>query len=275
MTEDESTILYEIDQLYKEGLRLKNAKLYESAEVVLEKARTKAEPLRNAELTARILDALGGTAFCANNYVQAESLYRDAISRLESGLHPEHGDIAPILDHLSRLFIAEGNFEAARQTSERSLSLKEKTFSPNHSEIIESMRMCAIVDNELGDFDQAAKLLQKGMTILEKSTIGIFEEFVLALAKVYHTQNKNEEAQKLYKQALEAFSARSGRRLRCGRALSEYARFLEDTGRHEEAVAARSRVSILEQDIGTIDQDESLPNNDVYQRITYPVTTFH
>jgi tetratricopeptide (TPR) repeat protein len=265
---------YEIDELYNEAMRLKSRKLYESAAVILDKAIAGAANIQDLGLSAQLLDARGCVAFCAGDYQTAREKLISALGKLEVMFSPVHGSVAPVLDHLCRLNIAENKFAAAKPLAERSLSIKERCYHPAHSEVFEAMRMCAIIDEELGDYERAENLLVKGITLLKPMTIGIYEEFLVSLANVYRSQKMNEKAEALYKQALDLFEKRSGRTLRAAHAFNEYAKFLEMEGRASDASQMRGRAAIMEQNIQTIEEDESLPSTEAYQRISYPMNTF-
>lgn len=265
---------YEVGELYKEAMRLKSKKLYESAAVILDKALAKAANIQDLGLSAQLLDARGCVAFCAGDFETARENLLKALGQLEVMFNPEHGSLAPVLDHLCRLYIAEEKFSAAKPLAERSLAIKEKSYYPAHSEIFEAMRLCAIVDEELGDYESAEKLLVKGMTLLKPTTIGVFEEFLVALANLYRAQKQSDKAEALYKQALDVFEKRSGRTLRAAHAMNEYAKFLEQEGRASDASRLRTHAAIMEQNIQTIEEDPALPNSESYQRISYPMNTF-
>lgn len=235
------------------------------------------DPVRQA----RILDELGTVSFWSGKHAQAEDYYQQALSKLERAFYSAHPFLAPVLQHLAHLYIAMDRFESASAVAHRTLAIRQSTQLQTDSATIENLRMCAVIELELGHLSEAESLLRRAIDILEPSTLGPFEEFVYLLAEVYQMQGKNDDAEGCYKQALATYAQRLGRPARYAACLSDYAKFLRQLGRVRDAerlelgVPRLLEASNLEKALGVREMDRELPDTEVYQCLSYPVTIFH
>ncbi len=272
-----NTPQYQIDQLIEEGLLLRTRGLYRHSAGIFKLAMSQYEEnvWLDIKIKARILDELGNCYFCIGDFDQAKSYYFRSLEITERRWHKEHANLTPVLDHLSQLCMAEKTFDQAIGTCKRSLAIKEKYLAATNANVLESMRMCAIIEIELGNFKEAKSLLEKGIAVLKETTIGPVEEFVYVLARVNEKQGRAEKAESLYKQAIDTFTQRGGRAGRLARCLKDYSAFVRDQGRSEEAESLLKKAMSSEEGARANELDEGLPNSDCYQRLIYPVSSFH
>jgi len=90
---------------------------------------------------------------------------------------------------------------------------------------------------EQGNFSEAEQLFQSALKEAEQLKIsGPAAQTILHLAKTYHAEKKDSEAEPLYKRAIEIY-ANSDRpnRFHAVAAIQGYAQFLRDTNRSKEA----------------------------------------
>jgi tetratricopeptide (TPR) repeat protein len=221
---------------------------------------------------AVILDELGNDCFCRGEYAEAELHYHQTIAFLEQVFDPQHMCVSLVLDHLARLFIMQERYDEAELLCLRSLAIKQASLLLADKDTLECMRMTAIVKICLGKFDEAEKLLKKAIDVLEPSTIGPFEEFLRLLARVYDGKGQKDEAERCFKKAVEMFRTRQGQQSGLAQCERDYARLLDKQNRHVEADSARRVAAVAE---SYRQRADDLPENEVYQPLSYPVTIFH
>lgn len=266
--------LTSIHELCAKGRRLRRAGRDADAKAALNQAMSiyRSEPELDEVNLAIICDESGNVCFCRKEYAEAEMQYKQAADILERVFDSRHSSIAVVLDHLARMYIIQGNYELAEPVCKRSLEIKKSSLLAQDADTLESMRMCAIVEMGLGRNDEAEKLLSEAIKILEPSTIGPFEEFVRLLARVYEARGDKDKAEKCYKRAIDVFMSRKGQQMGLAQCELDYARLLEQLGRHEEAEHARRIAQIAE--LHRIKFDD-LPESPDYQPLSYPATIFH
>jgi len=267
----------QIDQLIEEGLLLRTRSLYRHAAGIFKLALSQYEENSwlDTKIKAQILDEAGNCYFCIGDFAEAKKYYYRSLEISEKRWHKEHANLTPVLDHLSQLCVAEGTFDQALISCKRSLSIKEKYLSSTSANVLESMRMCAIIQMELSNFEAARSLLESGIAVLKPTTIGPVEEFMFVLARLNAKQGKSQEAENLYKQAIDTFTKRAAKAGRLAHCLRDYAAFLRDQGRYEDVESILKKARSSEEGERANEFDESLPNNECYQRLNYPVSTFH
>ncbi|MBX9692345.1 MAG: tetratricopeptide repeat protein, partial [Cyanobacteria bacterium] len=221
---------------------------------------------------ALIQEELGNICFCRQEFEQAELNYQQSAAIMEEVFDPEHAYISGILDNLARLYIMQERYEEAELVCKRSLKIKEKTILAQDCSTLESMRMMAIVEICLQKFDYAEVLLNKAIAILEPSTIGPFEEFLRLLGRVHEGKGDREKAEQCYRRSIEVFMHRQGQQSGLASCELDYARFLDELGRTAEATRARRVAEVAERNRLPTDD---LPENSVYQPLSYPMTIFH
>lgn len=266
--------LSSIHELCAKGRQLRRSGQDDQAKVALQAALStyRKEPDLDEVNLAIILDELANVCFCRAEYAEAEEHYLQAIHILEQVFDPTHSSVSMVLDHLARLYIVEGNYSAAEPICQRSLSIKKSTLLAQDAETLECMRMLAIVEFLLGKYDEAEDLLKKAIDILEPSTIGPFEEFVRLLGRVYAARGDQSKAEENYRKAISVFMSRKGQQIGLAQCELDYARLLEQLGRHEESEQARQIARVAEMNRPKVDD---LPESSEYQPLSYPVTIFH
>jgi tetratricopeptide (TPR) repeat protein len=272
-----NTPKFQIDQLIEEGILLRARSLYRHSAGIFKLALGQYDENSwlDSKIKARLLDEIGNSYFCLGDYAQAKNYYLGALEITERRWHKEHPNLTPVLDHLCQLCLVEGTFEQALPHCKRSLAIKEKCLAAANANVLESMRMCAIIETELGNYKQAQYLLEAGISVLKPTTIGPVEEFVYVLARVNEKQGKDEKAESLYKEAIDTFTQRAGRAGRLAHCLRDYAEFVRKQGRHEDAESLLKKAKSSGEGDKAMGLNDTLPNSDCYQRLVYPVSTFH
>ncbi|MBY0550818.1 MAG: tetratricopeptide repeat protein [Candidatus Obscuribacterales bacterium] len=282
-TFENSEALTKMDHLIGIAKELRKGRQNVAAEGLMNEALVICKQLESedAKHLYQILDELGTIAFWNGKHPEAEQYYKEALETAESATYASHSCVAPILDHLAHLYIAMDRFDSAGESARRALAVRRATVLKTDAATLESMRMCAIIEIELDHMDEAKALLREAIAILEPATIGPFEEFVYLMAQAYQMEGRNADAEGCYKQALLTFESRRGRPARHASCLQDYANFLRQQGRVKDAeklepmLPRLNEAVVMEEAAGTSEVYHDLPNTDIYQVLSYPVTIFH
>lgn len=282
-TFENSEELSKMDHLLERSTELRKNHQNVEAEGLMNEALAVSRRMETPEYghLCQILDELGAISFWNGKHAEAEQYYKEALETAELATYPGHSSVVPILDHLAHLYIAMDRFDSAGEAARRALSVRQATILKTDAATLESMRMCAIIEMELGHTDEAKALLKEAIAILEPATIGPFEEFVYLTAQIYQMEGRNAEAEGCYKQALLTFTRRHGRPARHAACLQNYTNFLRQLGRVKDAeklepMLPRLNAAVaMEEAAGTSEVYHDLPNTDIYQVLSYPVTIFH
>lgn|SRR5574341_1374118 len=179
----------------------------DSAKVVGKMALEKAKAQFGKEDTtiALLLHRLGVYNHLKRNYLEAESLYKEALAIWESGVGEEHPAAANVLCDLAKLYLDQDRYSESMPLYKRSLTIKEKLYGLYNLELVTTLDMLAdiffIQDNSV----EAEPLLKRALDIRLK-TIGPDHPDVAnnlsKLASIYMNLERYEEAKPLLDRSL-------------------------------------------------------------------------
>jgi len=194
------------------SLRLEQG-MYAAAESSLTAAlkicRESAEP--KPTLLALTLNDLGLICFKTGRYVEAETLYVEAMEMWESA--GSSGGVASALNNLGGLYYKEGRYEEALQCHERALRLRRKHYNPGYTEIAGSLNHLGVLYCDFGRFFEAEEAFREALDIRIK-TVGRKHwrvgQILSNKARLYQRQGLCDEAEAFYRQSLEVLDSALG-----------------------------------------------------------------
>jgi tetratricopeptide (TPR) repeat protein len=139
------------------------------------------------------------------SYVEAESLYEQALRIGEPRLGSEHPLVAEALYGQARLYFKQDKYEEAESLYQRALLIREQTLEAEHPLIAEVLGGLAILYYRRGQYVKAEPFYERALYIQEQ-TLGPEHPQVASvlndLAGLYEEQGKYGEAEPLYQRAL-------------------------------------------------------------------------
>jgi len=118
---------------------------------------------------ARTLSNLAILRRQQGDLVEAEQLYRRALTIRERQQGPDHPDVAATLNNLAGVLAAQGNYDAAQPLLERALNVRQKALGNDHVLTAESLSNLALLYAAQGNADAAEPLYQRAVAILERN----------------------------------------------------------------------------------------------------------
>lgn len=140
-------------------------------------------------------------------FVNAEPLYNRILAICKNAFGPEHSNMVTVFNTIADNYCDQGKYAKADTLYRQALSVCEKTPAAENTKV-EVLR--SLVGNYMrkGDVDEANKLSESAGNILAKNAKPQTSQFtglsktVSALADIYVTKAKYNEAEKLYARAL-------------------------------------------------------------------------
>ncbi len=129
---------------------------------------------------------------------EAESLYRRALSLVETWQNPTSPDMAQVLTALAEVCQAEGKYVEAEQFFRRALIIRHKAFGPEHPFVVESLESLASVSLLQHKYGQAERFYRQCIKALQSThdpNDPMLAQAMEHLARLYHAQGKMGEAE--------------------------------------------------------------------------------
>lgn len=141
--------------------------LYEQAEPRLRQALTRRERLLGPE-HADVAASLTELATLYQGQGRpAEPLFLRALAIREKALGRNHPDVAVTLNNLAVLYAARGEFVRARPLFERALAIRRSALGPSHPEVAKTLNNLGSIARQLGNDAEGERLLLEGLRIRE------------------------------------------------------------------------------------------------------------
>jgi tetratricopeptide (TPR) repeat protein len=148
------------------GMDAVRAKHYDTARALFARASRKAEELGPEEM-GRSLNGLGEVYRLQGRPRDAERALLRALAIKETGLGPDHPEVAITLTNLALVYTAEGRDTDAAPLLERSLAIQEKAPAPNQHALERTVTLLAEVYHRLGRDEAARPLDERARTLRE------------------------------------------------------------------------------------------------------------
>ncbi len=126
------------------------------------------DPMR----AGRLASALGGIAYSAGNFEEAEKKYRELVEIEEKRFASKGGkdpEIAGALHNLGMVVHARGRTDEAAELQRRALAMFEATLGPEHPNTALAVNQLAALAYEAKHYAEAAKLHRRTIAIWEKA----------------------------------------------------------------------------------------------------------
>ncbi|HEY9869996.1 MAG TPA: tetratricopeptide repeat protein, partial [Candidatus Obscuribacterales bacterium] len=231
------------DTLFKLASVLRYQARYSEAEAQLKQvlALRKSAPHKQALLIAETLNALASVYRAQGKFEEAAPLYEEALDMAAGALGPGHPELARFqipqhpdqgssftqpslavsLNNLADLYRAQGKLDQAERLYKQALEVAEKKGEPGHPDVIVCLNNLADLYAAQGKPDEAEPLYERAMALTLQATPGQGGEkngldagglgrrnpdlalSLNSLADFKRAQGKLDEAERLYKQALE------------------------------------------------------------------------
>src|SRR6266567_1556889 len=204
---------------------------------------------------ARLLHRTGNYLYERGQFMEAEPLYRRAVSIREKALGPGHPDVAGILNDLAMLYYFQGKYEQAEPFHQRARIIFECALGPTHHNVATSLNNLGKLYLAQGRYEQARTLMQRALAMREQVQ-GLDHPDVANslhhLGDLAAAEGKYNEAEELYRRALAMREQILGpKHPNVAETLHEWARLCHAQGREEEAESLFIRaLTIREQILG-------------------------
>ncbi len=154
---------------------------------------------------ARLLHRTGNYLYERGQFMEAEPLYRRAVSIREKALGPRHPDVARSLSDLALLYLGRGEYEQAEPLYQQALAIQEQALGPGHPDVAGILNDLAMLYYFQGKYEQAEPFHQRARIIFE-CALGPTHHNVATslnnLGKLYLAQGRYEQARTLMQRAL-------------------------------------------------------------------------
>jgi tetratricopeptide (TPR) repeat protein/transcriptional regulator with XRE-family HTH domain len=154
---------------------------------------------------ARLLHRTSNYLYERGQYMEAEPLYRRAVSIREKALGPRHPDVARSLSDLALLYLGRGEYEQAEPLYQQALAIQEQALGPDHPDVAGILNDLAMLYYFQGKYEQAEPFHQRARIIFE-CALGPTHHNVATslnnLGKLYLAQGRYEPARTLMQRAL-------------------------------------------------------------------------
>jgi tetratricopeptide (TPR) repeat protein len=172
-------------------------------------------------------------------YVEAESLYQQALAIREKTGGKEHPDTADSLNKLAWFYDDQGEHAKAEPLCQRALEINEKVLGSDHSETATSLNNLASIYQHQGRYEEAQPLYRRALAVKEVSLGPEHRDTATSLnnlAALYRNQDRYGEAELLYQRALRIREKVLGPEdPATATSLNNLALLYEHQGRHGEA----------------------------------------
>ncbi|MCB2262259.1 MAG: tetratricopeptide repeat protein [Candidatus Thiosymbion ectosymbiont of Robbea hypermnestra] len=150
----------------------------------------------------------------AGEYVQAETVAREALALAERDLGPEHQVTLTTLNNLASSLDKQGRHGEAEPLYLRAIEAQERVLGQDHPDTLISVNNLAVLYYAQGRYDEAEPLHKQALEGRER-VLGRDHPQTLDslnnLAELYRAQGRYDEAEPLHKQALEGHERVLGR----------------------------------------------------------------
>lgn len=189
---------------------------------------------------ARWLLRLGRIRFKQGRHDEAESCSVEALSVLETVVHPDHSFIAAALQFQWQLHSTRKDLRRCAEVVERLLSLQERALGSGHRSSLYTLTQLGHIYHHLPDYEKAEGCYRRLIERLDHAGEMDFEALGHAcdfLANTLASIGKNDhEVEPFYRRALTAYETASGRQGEDAcRTLYNLARLCIDGERYDEA----------------------------------------
>ena len=154
----------------------------------------------------RLLNQAGCFLDNQGRYIEAESIYLEALQLRKIVLGEQHTDTSTSLNNLAWLYYSQGRYEEAVPLYSEALETKRILFGDTHPDVASILNNLGLLYEAQGQYEQAELLLQQA---LEISIFSLGEEHpdvaqsLNNLAALYESQGRYEKAELSYLKALE------------------------------------------------------------------------
>ncbi len=194
-------------QLLDRADSLSNAANYDSAlvlgRIALEQGKT--QSAEQDTTVALILEKMGAFRYHRADYVEAESLWKQALSIRETVFGTEHADVAKTLHNLATLYDDQGRYVESEALHQQALAIREEVLGPHHQDVAASLVNLGNLYYDKGKYADALRLHERALAIFQKA-LGSDHPNVASsmhnLADLYYEQGQYSEAEPLYKNAM-------------------------------------------------------------------------
>jgi tetratricopeptide (TPR) repeat protein len=195
---------------------------------------------------ASIYSNLTASALGRGGYQEAEDFALRSVELSRRTLPPNHPLLAAALNNLAQALRFEGQYLQAEKRYREALAIWEEAFGPRHPDVAKGLVNLAAFYHERGREAGAEDLYIRAAGIFEQAFGGNHPQTLIArneLGDVLRAERRFTESEKLARATLpeleKAFEPRDPRLVR---ALSNYARLLDQTRRQAEARAVLNRI---------------------------------
>ena len=171
-----------------------------------------------------------------NKVSQAETTLSEACQILESAYYPEHGLLAPVLEHQADCLIKEGKYAEAEPILKRAEEIYAKTVTMENRATLGSIYKLVKLYLTLGKPAEAKAELQKAMKYVD-TPLGPIAEFHYQLALADIQLQDITEARQLLQSAIFDFKQRHNYS-RVADCFETYAKICRESGEATEADAS-------------------------------------
>jgi len=113
------------------------------------------------------LDSLANVAKKAQDFAEAESLYRRSLAIDEGSFGIDHQNVAADLHNLAFVFHTTGRYAEAEPLYRRALAIDEKALGPDHPAVANSLNNLAFLFQTTGRYADAEHLFRRALAINE------------------------------------------------------------------------------------------------------------
>jgi tetratricopeptide (TPR) repeat protein len=145
---------------------------------------------------------------------EAEEMYKQALTRKEKALGPDHTSTLDTVNNLGVLYWKQRKLNTAEEMYKRALAGKEKALEPDNTSTLDTVNNLGVLYRRQGRLDKAEEMYERALEGYEKalgrnhtSTL----DTVNNLGVLYWRQRKLDKAEEIYERALEGKERALGR----------------------------------------------------------------
>jgi tetratricopeptide (TPR) repeat protein len=202
---------------------------------------------------AQALRRLGYALIYAQSYSEAESTLNRALSIQQQALGQDDRETAETLHLLGEAYVLDGRYPDAEKSFSRSLEIRQEAFppsSPGYPNVAESFEDLGALYETEGNLGKAEVNLKSAVQVLDEhnkpgSDVLLITRDLDSLSKLYTREARYEDAERLFKRALNAIDNQPGVEALALPVLRDYADLLDLTNRQAEAQAMRDRAEAI------------------------------
>ena len=192
------------------------------------------------------VDVAGGLANLAAFYQyqarlgESEALYREALEIQQEALSPRHPTVATTLGNLGLLHASQGRHREAEAELERALGVLQEVWGPSDPELAPVLSDLAWLRADQGLFAEAEVAARRALRVLQEGLAPRHPDVARAtldLAALLHLQERRQEAEPLYRLAIEIWESTGQEHLDAAFAMDNLGLLLFESGRPDEAEA--------------------------------------